>query len=61
MRTATNSSAGCNRLGWTFLVHHTDRPASEPLLSLVMRLQAQAGDYRLISPPSAATEPLLPE
>ena len=46
--------AGCNRLGWTFLVHHTDRPASEPLLSLVMRLQGQAGDYRLISPPSAS-------
>lgn len=26
------------RLGWTFTVHHTDRPASEPLLSLIMRL-----------------------
>jgi uncharacterized protein (DUF58 family) len=26
------------RLGWSFLVHHTDRPASEPLLSLIMRL-----------------------
>jgi uncharacterized protein (DUF58 family) len=28
-----------HRLGWTFLVHHTDRPASEPLLSLIIRLQ----------------------
>ena len=37
----------CQRLGWTFLVHHTDRPASEPLLSLVMRLAGQAaGGYR---------------
>jgi uncharacterized protein (DUF58 family) len=40
------------RLGWSFLVHHTDRPASEPLLSLIMRMQAGAGtaassDYRM--------------
>lgn len=35
------------RIGWTFLVHHTDRPAAEPLLSLIMRLQGAAGaDYR---------------
>jgi uncharacterized protein (DUF58 family) len=34
------------RLGWSFLVHHTDRPASEPLLSLIMRLQGMAADYR---------------
>jgi uncharacterized protein (DUF58 family) len=27
------------RLGWSFLVHHTDKPATEPLLSLIMRLQ----------------------
>ncbi len=30
------------RLGWSFLVHHTDRPASEPLLSLIVRLQGAA-------------------
>jgi len=35
-----------NRIGWSFLVHHTDRPASEPLLALMMRLQGLAGDYR---------------
>jgi uncharacterized protein (DUF58 family) len=35
-----------HRLGWSFLLHHTDRPASEPLLTLIMRLQGQAGDYR---------------
>jgi uncharacterized protein (DUF58 family) len=34
------------RIGWSFLVHHTDRPAAEPLLTLAMRLQGMAGDYR---------------
>jgi len=33
-----------HRLGWSFLVHHTDRPASEPLLTLIMRLQGTGGD-----------------
>ncbi len=31
------------RLGWSFLIHHTDRPAAEPLLSLTMRLQESGG------------------
>jgi uncharacterized protein (DUF58 family) len=45
-RTALSEAA--RRLGWTLLVHHTDRSASEPILSLVMRLAGQAGvDYRL--------------
>jgi uncharacterized protein (DUF58 family) len=35
------------RLGWTLLVHHTDRPASEPLLSLILRLKGDASDYRV--------------
>jgi uncharacterized protein (DUF58 family) len=34
------------RIGWSFLMHHTDRPAAEPLLALIMRLQGVAGDYR---------------
>jgi uncharacterized protein (DUF58 family) len=34
------------RIGWSFLVHHTDRPAAEPLLTLVMRLQGHSADYR---------------
>jgi uncharacterized protein (DUF58 family) len=34
------------RIGWSFLLHHTDRPAAEPLLTLIMRLQGLAGDYR---------------
>jgi uncharacterized protein (DUF58 family) len=39
------------RLGWSFLVHHTDRPPAEPLLSLIMRMQngGGAGDYRMSS------------
>ncbi len=28
-----------HRLGWSFLVHHTDHPASEPLLSLIMHIR----------------------
>ena len=36
-REELSQSAG--RLGWSFLVHHTDRSAAEPLLSLSMRLQ----------------------
>lgn len=31
------------RLGWSFLIHHTDRPATEPLLTLVMRLAGEHG------------------
>ena len=34
------------RIGWSFLVHHTDRPPAEPLLTLVMRLQGVSADYR---------------
>jgi uncharacterized protein (DUF58 family) len=34
------------RLGWSFLVHHTDRPASEPLLALIMRLQGGSTHHR---------------
>ena len=37
------------KAGWTFLIHHTDRPASEPMLMLHSRLsgiavQREAGD-----------------
>ncbi len=33
-------------LGWSFIVHHTDRPAAEALLALFARLNGAAGDYR---------------
>jgi uncharacterized protein (DUF58 family) len=44
------------RLGWSFLVHHTDRPASEPLLSLIVRLQGamDAGGWQ--PPPGPMAE-----
>jgi len=42
----TQIEDAARRLGWSFLVHHTDRPAAEPLLTLIMRLQGMAGDYR---------------
>ena len=29
------------RLGWSFMIHHTDRPAAEPLLSLVVHMQGK--------------------
>ncbi|MGE0699174.1 MAG: DUF58 domain-containing protein [Hyphomicrobiaceae bacterium] len=35
------------RLGWTLLVHHTDRPAAEPLLALVQRFRGEAAGYRM--------------
>lgn len=44
------------RYGWSFLVHHTDRPASEPMLSLLMRLEGAGGGYRWMSSSSDATE-----
>ena len=34
------------RLGWSFLVHHTDRSPAEPLLTLIMRMQGGAADHR---------------
>lgn len=34
------------RLGWSFLVHHTDRPPTEPLLTLIMRLEGGESGYR---------------
>jgi uncharacterized protein (DUF58 family) len=39
-------AALATRLGWSFLVHRTDRPASETLLTLMMRLEGGAGGYR---------------
>ena len=35
------------KLGWSFLVHHTDRSAAEPLLALIARLQTGAAADRM--------------
>jgi uncharacterized protein (DUF58 family) len=43
------------KLGWTLLVHHTDRSAAEPLLTLVMRLKGEAGSYRHTAPATNAS------
>lgn len=43
-------AAGLRRLGWTFLTHHTDRPAEEILLSLYSRLAGLGRDYRCRAP-----------
>lgn len=40
-RTALRAAA--RGFGWSFLVHHTDRSAAEPLLSLVQRMGAGGG------------------
>lgn len=42
------------RFGWSLLTHHTDRSASEPLLSLLMRLNGSATGYRWMSSSSDA-------
>jgi len=41
------------RLGWSFLVHHTDRPPTEPLLTLSMRLEGREHGYRWSGAPTA--------
>jgi hypothetical protein len=38
------------RLGWSFLVHHTDRPPEEAVLSLHSRLAGLESDYRYRPP-----------
>jgi uncharacterized protein (DUF58 family) len=40
-------TALCRRLGWTYLVHRTDRPATEPLLALHRRLAERIGAGRV--------------
>ena len=39
----------CRRLGWSYIVHRTDRPASEPLLALHARLSERAGLGRAVA------------
>jgi uncharacterized protein (DUF58 family) len=38
------------RLGWSFLVHHTDRPAEEVVLAIHNRLAGLERDYRYRAP-----------
>ena len=43
------------RLGWSFMVHHTDRPPTEPLLTLIMRLEGGESGYRWTQPATGAS------
>ena len=43
------------RLGWSFMVHHTDRPPTEPLLTLIMRLEGGDTGYRWTQPAAGAS------
>ena len=52
-RQAIEDAAG--RLGWSFLVHHTDRPAGEALLALHARLSGGMLNYRW--QPAGAAQP----
>jgi uncharacterized protein (DUF58 family) len=45
-------AAEARRLNWSFLVHHTDRPAEEVVLAIHNRLAGLERDYRY-RPPSA--------
>jgi uncharacterized protein (DUF58 family) len=36
------------RLGWSMLTHHTDHPAAELLLSLMMNLEGKDGGYKWV-------------
>ncbi|MEL7543048.1 MAG: DUF58 domain-containing protein [Pseudomonadota bacterium] len=40
--------------GWSFIVHHTDRPAQEVLLAVTGRLSGAHGDYRQTASQSGA-------
>jgi uncharacterized protein (DUF58 family) len=47
------------RLGWSFIVHHTDRPPEEALLAIHSRLAGSERDYRYRPPrPIAGAEPI---
>lgn len=44
------------RLGWSLLIHHTDRPATEPLLSLITRMQSGiSANFGMLTNSSGAT------
>ena len=46
----TDLAAMTERLGWSFMVHHTDRPAEEVVLTLHNRLAGLERDYRYRAP-----------
>jgi uncharacterized protein (DUF58 family) len=53
-RHRTDLAALTQRLGWSLLVHHTDRPPEEAVLSVHTRLAGLERDYRYRPPRPAA-------
>lgn len=49
-------AAEARRLSWSFLVHHTDRPAEEAVLAVHNRLAGLERDYRYRPPATAAAD-----
>lgn len=50
----------CRNLGWSFAVHHTDKPATEPVLALILRLAGQdVATPKLAAPTTPAKGELL--
>ncbi len=50
-------AATAQRLGWSFMMHHTDRPPEEVVLTLHNRLAGLERDYRYRPPKMAAGSP----
>ncbi len=55
-RHRTDLAEVTRRLGWSFLVHHTDRPAEEAVLAIHSRLAGLERDYRYRPARKAAAE-----
>ncbi len=53
-------AAAAKRLNWSYIVHHTDRPAEEVVLVLHNRLAGLERDYRY-RPPTPEVTPVVPE
>ena len=43
----------CRTLGWSFAVHHTDRPPTEPVLALILRLAGHDAAHPKPAPAAA--------
>jgi uncharacterized protein (DUF58 family) len=52
--------AETDRLGWSFVIHRTDRPPSELLLALHARIGAAAADFLTARPQPVSAEPRVP-
>lgn len=58
-RHRTDLAEATQRLGWSFMVHHTDRPAEEVVLVLHNRLAGLESDYRYRAPRAASDDEIV--